>query len=428
MAARQFRQFKLDEGQGGWFRESRPHHDAYLKGQQDARRTSTAIMPYRPPVIGRPALPPPRPPAPTAAPAGSDLPPLKEGQSYQIVMVHEGGYTQLFRKTRDPKEAITLAKMGDLIDKQTGDKCRYEIIPARSIDEAREVIRNRGKSDFLVTGETYDNRHYLKAFGLKWDYNAKGYRGKLSPTQVEEIKAKAGLEVETSNEYTYEEQRESRISRAEDRAEKYEGYADNARERSEEHLEKADKIASTIPFGQPILVGHHSEAHARADAARIENNMRKGVEEANKADSYKARAEGVVTQASRVKGETERRDDQYRAAMKERLKPGDRVESFYGVGTVEKVNAKSARVVYDRGFSHTEDLYFLKPSSAPGNPEFLKKREEKLAKLKPGARVTYQLAGRTDKATVIKVARNNVRIKFDSGQEFDISKDNVEPD
>ena len=44
MAARQFRQFKLDEGQGGWFRESRPHHDAYLKGQQDARRTSTAIM------------------------------------------------------------------------------------------------------------------------------------------------------------------------------------------------------------------------------------------------------------------------------------------------------------------------------------------------------------------------------------------------
>jgi hypothetical protein len=33
-----------------------------------------------------------------------------------------------------------------------------------------------------------------------------------------------------------------------------------------------------IPFGQPILVGHHSEGRARRDQGRIESGMRAGVE------------------------------------------------------------------------------------------------------------------------------------------------------
>ena len=46
-----------------------------------------------------------------------------------------------------------------------------------------------------------------------------------------------------------------------------------------------------IPFGQPILVGHHSERAHRKVLERADNAMRKGIEESKKADNYRARAE-----------------------------------------------------------------------------------------------------------------------------------------
>jgi hypothetical protein len=55
----------------------------------------------------------------------------------------------------------------------------------------------------------------------------------------------------------------------------------------------AREIGSHIPLGQPILVGHHSEKRARSDAARIDNNMRAGVEASKKSDYYAGKAASV---------------------------------------------------------------------------------------------------------------------------------------
>jgi hypothetical protein len=77
----------------------------------------------------------------------------------------------------------------------------------------------------------------------------------------------------------YEERKENRIDRL---AEK----AAEAHSEAQAQFNRAHKIGSAIPFGQPILVGHHSEAHARADANRIDTAMRKGVEADNKAAAY----------------------------------------------------------------------------------------------------------------------------------------------
>jgi DNA repair ATPase RecN len=54
-------------------------------------------------------------------------------------------------------------------------------------------------------------------------------------------------------------------------------------------------MASVIPFGQPILIGHHSEKRDRNYRARITSNMNKSCELQKKADYYESKAAGVGT-------------------------------------------------------------------------------------------------------------------------------------
>ena len=49
--------------------------------------------------------------------------------------------------------------------------------------------------------------------------------------------------------------------------------ADRLQAEANGRFSRAHSIADGIPFGQPILVGHHSEKRHRADLARIDNNM-----------------------------------------------------------------------------------------------------------------------------------------------------------
>lgn len=85
---------------------------------------------------------------------------------------------------------------------------------------------------------------------------------------------------------TYEERKQARLGR-------YKEYARNAKQRSEVAYNKAHQIADFIPFGQPILVGHHSEGRHRSDLKRIDNNMRKSIEEDGKSDYWQHRAEAA---------------------------------------------------------------------------------------------------------------------------------------
>ena len=79
-------------------------------------------------------------------------------------------------------------------------------------------------------------------------------------------------------------------SRQEARRQRYADLSAKNDKEAERRFGTARKIGDAIPFGQPILVGHHSEKHARSDAARIDNNMRAGVEAMGKADYYEQKA------------------------------------------------------------------------------------------------------------------------------------------
>jgi len=64
-------------------------------------------------------------------------------------------------------------------------------------------------------------------------------------------------------------------------------------------FDKAHRIADQIPLGQPILVGHHSEAHARRDVDRIHSGMSQGVESSRMAEHHRSKAAGIADQLDR---------------------------------------------------------------------------------------------------------------------------------
>lgn len=92
----------------------------------------------------------------------------------------------------------------------------------------------------------------------------------------------------------------TRRERLEKKLEKRHEWAGKAAARSDSRFDAAHKISSQIPMGQPILVGHHSERHARKDAERIHNNLDKGVEEAKLADHHNSKARGLSIQLDRT--------------------------------------------------------------------------------------------------------------------------------
>lgn len=92
---------------------------------------------------------------------------------------------------------------------------------------------------------------------------------------------------------TYRARRLAKAARLREWAEKREAKAERV-------LERARELAHAIPFGQPILVGHHSEKHARRDADRIHNGYATGLAHQKKAAEMRGRAFGIEDAADRA--------------------------------------------------------------------------------------------------------------------------------
>lgn len=83
------------------------------------------------------------------------------------------------------------------------------------------------------------------------------------------------------------------LERQEYKKEMYQEGAEKADKRSQSHYERHRDIASVIPMGQPILIGHHSEKRHRNDLKRIDNEMRKSIQESEKADYYRNKVDNI---------------------------------------------------------------------------------------------------------------------------------------
>ena len=85
--------------------------------------------------------------------------------------------------------------------------------------------------------------------------------------------------------------------RAEQRAERFEDYQGKRAADADRAAAAVRRIADGIPFGQPILIGHHSQRHAERDAKRIEDGMRKAVRAFDTAEYWKRRAAASIRHA-----------------------------------------------------------------------------------------------------------------------------------
>jgi hypothetical protein len=85
----------------------------------------------------------------------------------------------------------------------------------------------------------------------------------------------------------YEQRRAARVS-ALNRA------AERTTTESERRLTTARSMANCIPFGQPIMIGHHSEQRDRRFRAKIDHNYRTGFALMDKAKEYRRRAQSAA--------------------------------------------------------------------------------------------------------------------------------------
>lgn len=84
----------------------------------------------------------------------------------------------------------------------------------------------------------------------------------------------------------YEERRQARIERLENRAQK-------KRAEGEALLDSAHQRAEFIPMGQPILIGHYSEGRHRRDLERIHRKTEQGIKALEEAKRLERRAEAA---------------------------------------------------------------------------------------------------------------------------------------
>lgn len=127
------------------------------------------------------------------------------------------------------------------------------------------------------------------------------------------------------------------VERAEARAERFEDYHDKREAEAAATHAAVATIMDGIPLGQKILIGHHSEKHARKDAERIESGIRKAVSLWETAQYWQDRARGALrhakykerpdVRARRIKGlEADLRKQQRAIADAEKFTAAWRVE------------------------------------------------------------------------------------------------------
>ncbi len=110
----------------------------------------------------------------------------------------------------------------------------------------------------------------VKAVGFKWAPKQDIFIAPMWTPEREDLCIELAGEIEDDD--------RSLIERAEERADRFGDYSEKRGKEAASARAYVQSITEHIPLGQPILVGHHSERHARKAARRIENGMRRAVQ------------------------------------------------------------------------------------------------------------------------------------------------------
>ena len=86
----------------------------------------------------------------------------------------------------------------------------------------------------------------------------------------------------------------TRRERKERKLEQRAAWAEKADARSAQRDAASLRAVDGIPFGQPILVGHHSEGRHRRALQKAQDHATKAYEERTLATHHRAKADGLV--------------------------------------------------------------------------------------------------------------------------------------
>jgi hypothetical protein len=183
--------------------------------------------------------------------------------------------------------------------------------PGQNTDPRGHIlIAHTNSAGTLVTGTQRGDgsRDALRAARLRWSRNLGAWfmpqsRGfAVRRERIDSLAAaltEAGFTVTVNvEEYDAAVALQARQDASEDRADALAAKAARERGRSDERHSSASAIVAAIPPGQPILVGHHSEARHRRDLARHDKHMRAAVEHAQAADRAAQRSRSARSQAA----------------------------------------------------------------------------------------------------------------------------------
>lgn len=137
------------------------------------------------------------------------------------------------------------------------------------------------------------------------------------------------------------------VERAEERAGRFDEYSDRRMSDAQRAHDAVRAIADHIPFGQPILIGHHSEKRARRDAEKIQNGMRKTVKLWETSKYWTGRAAGALAHAKYL----ERPDVRYRriksieSDKRKMERNRDQAQRFIKAWSSQKLDRKMALAI-----------------------------------------------------------------------------------
>jgi len=173
----------------------------------------------------------------------------------------------------------------------------------------------------------------------------------------------------------YEERKERRIFSYKERARK-------AVETANQEYSNAQEMGSVIPFGQPILVGHHSEDRHRALLKGIDAKHRKAFAESGKAEYYENKAESAEANQS-ISGDDPEAENRYQ----EKLEILEKKQNYMKAVNKAWKHGKDALIAL--GLSEAESDKLANEPKRPcptwmlsNNSAEIRRVKEKLARLK----------------------------------------------
>ena len=204
----------------------------------------------------------------------------------------------------------------------------------------------------------------------------------------------------------YEERKESKIDTYKERARKSTIIAN-------QESDNARNMGSVIPFGQPILVGHHSEGSHRALLKRIDNAHRRASEAYDKADYYEGKAAAAENNQS-ISGDDPEALERYQKKLAELEKTQEYIKA------VNKAWKQGKAALVALGISEAESERLANEKTKPcptwmlgNNSAEIRRVKEKMETIKKLDSMETENVKFNGGQMLVNVEINRVQIIFD---------------